>query len=86
MDLCKGGLNSSLDLIYAQVATLTARIDSAQVKTHLLKSSVDLIRSSAIFHRKRHYFRKVSVPDSTVKRDSFDRKDMPSRLFPIAPF
>lgn len=45
MDLYKGGLNSSLDLIYAQVATLTARIDSAQVKTRVLKSSVDLIRS-----------------------------------------
>ncbi|WP_442755925.1 efflux transporter outer membrane subunit [Methylocystis sp. JAN1] len=45
MDLYKGGLNSSLDLIYAQVATLTARIDSAQVKTRLLKSSVGLVRS-----------------------------------------
>jgi len=45
MDLYKGGLNSSLDLIYAQVATLTARIDLAQVKTRVLKSSVDLIRS-----------------------------------------
>jgi outer membrane protein, multidrug efflux system len=45
MDLYKGGLNSSLDLIYAQVATLTARIDSAQVKARLLKSTVDLIRA-----------------------------------------
>jgi NodT family efflux transporter outer membrane factor (OMF) lipoprotein len=45
MDLYKGGLNSSLDLIYAQVATLTARIDSAQVKTRVLKSSVDLVRA-----------------------------------------
>ena len=45
MDLYKGGLNSSLDLIYAQVATLTARIDSAQVKTRLLKSTVDLVRA-----------------------------------------
>ncbi|MEK4035947.1 hypothetical protein WOA01_24485 [Methylocystis sp. IM2] len=45
MDLYKGGLNSSLDLIYAQVATLTARIDAAQVKARVLKSSVDLIRS-----------------------------------------
>ncbi len=45
MDLYKGGLNSSLDLIYAQVATLTARIESAQVKARLLRSTVDLIRS-----------------------------------------
>lgn len=45
MDLYKGGLNSSLDLIYAQVATLTARIDAAQVKTRVLKSCVELIRS-----------------------------------------
>ncbi|MEF3366639.1 efflux transporter outer membrane subunit [Methylocystis sp. 9N] len=45
MDLYKGGLNSSLDLIYAQVATLTARIDAAQTKTRVLKSRVDLIRS-----------------------------------------
>jgi outer membrane protein, multidrug efflux system len=45
MDLYKGGLNSSLDLIYAQVATLTARIDSARVKMRLLRSTVDLIRA-----------------------------------------
>jgi multidrug efflux system outer membrane protein len=45
MDLYKGGLNSSLDLIYAQVATLTARIDTARVKMRLLKSTVDLIRA-----------------------------------------
>lgn len=45
MDLYKGGLNSSLDLIYAQVATLTARIELAQVKTRVLKSGVDLIRA-----------------------------------------
>lgn len=45
MDLYKGGLNSSLDLIYAQVATLTARIELAQVKTRVLKSGVDLVRS-----------------------------------------
>ena len=45
MDLYKGGLNSSLDMIYAQVATLTARIEGAQVKARLLKASVGLIRS-----------------------------------------
>ena len=45
MELFKGGLNSSLDLIYAQVSTLTARIDAVQVKTELLKSTVALVRS-----------------------------------------
>jgi NodT family efflux transporter outer membrane factor (OMF) lipoprotein len=45
MDLFKGGLNSSLELIYAQVATLTARIDMVEVKAHLLKSTVELVRA-----------------------------------------
>ena len=36
---------SSLELIYAQVATLTARIDSVQIKAELLRSSVALIRA-----------------------------------------
>lgn len=45
MDLYKGGLNSSLDLIYAQVATLTARIESARVKTRVLRSGVELVRA-----------------------------------------
>ena len=45
MELFKGGLNSSLDLIYAQVNTLTARISMVEVKTELLRASVELIRS-----------------------------------------
>ena len=45
MELYRGGLASSLELIYAQVATLTARIDSAQIKAELLRSSVALLRS-----------------------------------------
>jgi outer membrane protein, multidrug efflux system len=44
-ELYKGGLASSLELIYAQVATLTARIDAVQIKAELLKSSVALIRA-----------------------------------------
>ena len=44
-ELYQGGLASSLELIYAQVATLTARIDSVQIKAELLKSSVGLIRA-----------------------------------------
>lgn len=44
-ELYQGGLASSLELIYAQVATLTARIDSVQLKADLLKSSVALIRA-----------------------------------------
>ena len=45
MDLYTGGLISSLDLIYAQVNTLVARIDSVQIKAELLTSSVALIRA-----------------------------------------
>lgn len=45
MDLFRGGLGSSLDLIYAQVATLTARIDLVQIKTKVLKARVDLVRA-----------------------------------------
>jgi outer membrane protein TolC len=45
MELYTGGLISSLDLIYAQVNTLTARIVSVEVKADLLRSSVALIRA-----------------------------------------
>ncbi len=45
MELYQGGLVSSLELIYAQVNTLTARIDSVEVKAELLRSSVALIRA-----------------------------------------
>ncbi len=44
-ELYQGGLASSLELIYAQVATLTARIDSVQIKADLLRASVGLIRA-----------------------------------------
>ncbi|HEX2055589.1 MAG TPA: efflux transporter outer membrane subunit, partial [Nitrospiraceae bacterium] len=44
-ELYQGGLASSLELIYAQVATLTARIESVQIKAELLRSSVALIRA-----------------------------------------
>ncbi len=45
MELYQGGLASSLELIYAQVATLTARIESVQVKAELLRSSTTLLRA-----------------------------------------
>lgn len=45
MELYQGGLASSLELIYAQVAMLTARIESVQIKAELLRTSVGLIRS-----------------------------------------
>ncbi len=45
MDLYMGGLTSSLELIYAQVNTLTARIDAVQIKNGLQKASVALIRA-----------------------------------------
>ena len=44
-ELYQGGLASSLELIYAQVATLTARIVSVEIKAELLRSSVALIRA-----------------------------------------
>jgi NodT family efflux transporter outer membrane factor (OMF) lipoprotein len=45
MELFQGGLASSLELIYAQVQTLTARIDLVQIKVELLRSSVALLRA-----------------------------------------
>ena len=45
MELYQGGLASSLELIYAQVQTLTARIESIQIKAELLRSSVALLRA-----------------------------------------
>ncbi len=45
MELYQGGLASSLELIYAQVATLTARIEAVQVKAELLRSSTALLRA-----------------------------------------
>ena len=45
MELYTGGLISSLDLIYAQVNTLTARIASVEIKADLLRTSVALIRA-----------------------------------------
>jgi NodT family efflux transporter outer membrane factor (OMF) lipoprotein len=44
-ELYQGGLASSLELIYAQVQTLTARIDAVRIKADLLRSSVALIRA-----------------------------------------
>jgi len=43
--LYQGGLASSLELIYAQVNTLTARITSVEIKADLLRASVALIRA-----------------------------------------
>jgi len=44
-ELYQGGLASSLELIYAQVQTLTARIESVVIKADLLKASVGLLRA-----------------------------------------
>lgn len=44
-ELYQGGLASSLELIFSQVNTLTARIDSVQLKADLLRASVGLIRA-----------------------------------------
>jgi multidrug efflux system outer membrane protein len=45
MQLYRGGLANSLEVIYAQLATLEARITSVEIKTELLKSSVELVRA-----------------------------------------
>lgn len=45
MELYQGGLASSLELIYTQVQTLTARIDSVQIKAELLRAAVGLLRA-----------------------------------------
>ncbi|SEQ70297.1 Outer membrane protein TolC [Azotobacter beijerinckii] len=45
MELYKGGLNTSLDLIVAQVNTLTSRSREVQIKTELLQASAELIRA-----------------------------------------
>ncbi len=45
MELYNGALASSLELIYAELATLTARIDAVQIKAALLRASVGLIRA-----------------------------------------
>ena len=45
LELYRGGLASSLEVIFAQVNTLSARIDLVLIKTELLRSSVTLIRA-----------------------------------------
>jgi multidrug efflux system outer membrane protein len=45
MELYLGGLNTSLDLIYAQISTLTASIDAVVLKTERLRNLVALIRA-----------------------------------------
>lgn len=45
MELYLGGLASSLELIYAQVQTLSARIEAVQIKAELLRASVALVRA-----------------------------------------
>jgi NodT family efflux transporter outer membrane factor (OMF) lipoprotein len=45
MQLYRGGLANSLEVIYSQLATLESRITSVEIKTELLKSSVELVRA-----------------------------------------
>ena len=45
MELYQGGLASSLELIYAQVQTLLARIDLVLIKADMLRSTVALLRA-----------------------------------------
>lgn len=45
MQLYRGGLANSLEVIFSQLATLEARISSVEIKTELLKSSVEMVRA-----------------------------------------
>lgn len=45
MQLYRGGLANSLEVIFSQLATLEARISSVEIKTELLKTSVELVRA-----------------------------------------
>ncbi len=45
LELYRGGLASSLEVIFAQLNTLLARIDLVLIKTDLLRSSVTLVRA-----------------------------------------
>ncbi len=45
VELFQGGLLSSLDLIYAQLNTLTARIEAVEIKAELLRATATLIRA-----------------------------------------
>ena len=45
LELYRGGLASSLEMIFAQLNTLLARIDLVLIKTDLLRSSVALVRA-----------------------------------------
>ncbi len=45
LELYRGGLANSLEVIYAQLGTLLARIDLVLIKVDLLRSSVSLVRA-----------------------------------------
>ena len=45
LELYRGGLASSLEVIFAQLNTLLARIDLVLIKAELLRSSVSLVRA-----------------------------------------
>lgn len=45
LQLYRGGLANSLEVIYAQLATLESRIRTVEIKTELLRSSVELVRA-----------------------------------------
>lgn len=73
-ELYQGGLASSLELIYAQVATLTARIDSVTIKAELLKASVALIRAlGGGWNRKQLPADEQIQPFGTVQYTNLDK-------------
>jgi multidrug efflux system outer membrane protein len=82
MELYKGGLVTSLDLIYAQVATLTARIDSVRIKTRLLGSTVGLIRALGGGWERRSLPTADQIPPITVFQ--YDNLTQPSPVDGVA--
>ena len=73
-ELYKGGLASSLELIYAQVQTLMARTDLVQIKVDLLRASVALLRAlGGGFNRKQLPADEQIQPFDTLQYVNLDK-------------
>ena len=74
MELYQGGLASSLELIYAQVQTLSARIDLVLIKADLLRSTVSLLRAlGGGFNRKQLPTDEQTQPFGTFQYVNLDK-------------
>ena len=73
-ELYQGGLASSLELIYAQVQTLEARINAVIIKADLLKASVGLLRAlGGGFNRKQLPADEQIQPFGTFQYTNLDK-------------